>query len=74
MTNARPRRATGQGSVDAQSIKKVTEICKDASPEDAQAALSEHNGDVQAAVMSLLDSAQRSTSQLTRDEICTILL
>ena len=63
MTNARPRRA-GHGAVDAQSIKKVTEVCKDASPEDAQAALAEHNGDVQAAVMSLLDSAQRVTSQL----------
>lgn len=63
MTNARPRRA-GQGAVDAQSIKKVTEICKDASPEDAQAALTEHNGDVQAAVMSLLDSAHPPSLQL----------
>ena len=64
MTNAaRPRRA-GQGAVDAQSIKKVTEICKDASPEDAQAALTEHNGDVQAAVMSLLDSARPLSFQL----------
>jgi NACalpha-BTF3-like transcription factor len=74
MTNARPRRAAGQGSVDAQSIKKVTEICKNASPEDAQAALSEHNGDVQAAVVSLLDSARRSTSQRTRDESYTMII
>jgi NACalpha-BTF3-like transcription factor len=57
MTSARPRRQGNGSAVDAASIKKVKEVCRESTDEDVKAALIEYNGDVQAAVMSLLDSA-----------------
>lgn len=53
----RAGQANGRHGLDSSAIQSVREICRDSPDEDIQAALIEHNGDVQAAVVSLLESA-----------------
>lgn len=54
---SRGGQANGRHGLDASAIQSVREVCRDSPDEDIQAALIEHNGDVQAAVVSLLESA-----------------
>lgn len=53
----RGSQANGRHGLDTSALQNVREICRDSPDEDIQAALLEHDGDVQAAVVSLLESA-----------------